>query len=414
MKILFLHDNFPAQFGAFGRYLAQEGWEVWFGTQRKGATMLDLKVFNYAPHRKVTEKIHPYAGNFERAVLAGQAMARVGLDLKKNGFSPDIVMAHSGWGPGLFVKDVWPDAKYIGYFEWYYRADAPDVAFLSEKERSVDEQLRARARNAAILMDLAHCDAGVCPTYFQKSQFPECFHDKLHVIHDGVDTDYYKPESGAKLSLPEHELNEAGEVITYVARGMEPYRGFLEFMKALEIILKERPRAHAVIVGEDRVAYGRRLPEDESYKQQAQNERDLDWGRVHFTGLLPRPQYRSVLQASSVHVYLTVPFVLSWSVLEAMSAGCAVVASDVDSVREISDAPGGAIMLADHTDPGSVAARILALLANPERAANQGVRAREFIAANFAALEIYKKKRNWLLTIAGADNRQTASTSRSA
>ena len=401
MRILFLHDNFPAQFGAFGQYLTKQGWDVLFGTQRKGAALPDFKVFNYAPHRQVTEKIHPYAGNFERAVIAGQAVARAGIELQKKGLSPDIVMAHSGWGPGLFAKDIWPAAKYVGYFEWYYRSDAPDVEFFADgEEQPIDDQLRARARNAAILMDLGSCDAGLCPTEFQKEQFPDCLQEKLTVMHDGIETDIYKPEADARLKLPDLDLSHVDELITYVARGMEPYRGFPEFMKALEIVLKERPNAHAVIVGEDRVAYGKKLPEGDSFKKRAQAECKLDWNRVHFTGLLPRPQYLQVLQASSVHVYLTIPFVLSWSMMEAMSTGCAIVAADVAPVREISDQGSEPLRLTAAKNPKAVAQTIIELLNQRVQAKEMGQRARDLMVENYAAKDLYRRKSEWLVTIA--------------
>ncbi len=398
MHILFLHDNFPAQFGVFGRYLIDHGWEVSFGTQRKGAALDGMRVFNYAPHREPTQKIHPYVGGFEKAVLAGQGFARAGLKLKEAGFVPDIVMAHSGWGPGLFVQDIWPDAAYIAYFEWYYRGDAPDVAFMGDA-RTLDDKLRARTRNAQILMDLASCDAALCPTQFQKAQFPAVFHDKLTVMHDGIDTDTYQPAPGAKLQLPDLDLSNAREIISYVARGMEPYRGFPEFMKALEIVLAERPDAHAVILGEDRVAYGKKLPEGDSFKKRALAECDLDWSRVHFTGLLPRPKYLEVLQASSVHVYLTVPFVLSWSMMEAMSAGCSIVSSDVAPVSEMAGGDRPTLLQVDHRNPGAVAAAIKSLLNDRDKAKAFGAAARDFIVADFAAQDIYARKEAWLRSI---------------
>jgi len=396
MRILFLHDNFPAQFGLLGQHLARKGWDVTFGTQRKGAAMQGIKVFNYAPHREVTANIHPYVGGFEKAVLAGQGLARAALDLKKSGRRPDIVMAHSGWGPGLFAKDIWPDAKYVGYFEWYYRHDSPDVVFESGDAQPLDDRLRARVRNAAIHSDLVACDAGLCPTEFQKRQFPDCFADKIKVLHDGVDTDYFQPDPGAKLVLPGLDLSGAAEIITYVARGMEPYRGFPEFMQALALVLKKRPEAHAVIVGDDRVAYGKKLPEGDSYRKRAEREIDLDWRRVHFTGLLPRAHYRQVLLASSVHVYLTIPFVLSWSLMEAMSAGCAIVASDVEPVREMAGERGERMALVDMKDPAAVAAAIERALIDRGFAQTQGRAAREAILARYAAEDIYAAKEAWL------------------
>jgi glycosyltransferase involved in cell wall biosynthesis len=397
MRILFLHDNFPAQFGFFGQYLAGKGWEATFGTQREGSALEGLKVFNYKPHRTVTENIHPYAANFEKAVLTGQAVARAAVELKKRGYKPDIVMAHSGWGPGLYARELWPEAKYVGYFEWYYQLNAPDLVYLAEKPRELDDVLRGRSRNAALLVDLAHCDAGICPTQFQKDQFPACFHDKLTVMHDGVDTAFYAPAPGARLRLPELDLTGADEIITYVARGMEPYRGFPEFMAALEIVLKERPQAHAVIVGQDRVAYGKKLPEGESYKKQALESLDLDMERVHFTGLLPRSQYRQVLLASSVHVYLTAPFVLSWSMLEAMSAGCAIVGSDVAPMKEVADKAPGCMRLIDMKNARQTADAIIDVLNDRDANAKMRRLARDLIVREYAAETLYAAKEKWLL-----------------
>lgn len=399
MRILFLHDNFPAQFGVFGQYLSSQGWDVVFGTQRKGSALKGLSVFNYAPHRQVTEKIHPYAGGFEKSVLNGQGLARTALKLKEKGYKPDIVMAHSGWGPGLFVKDVWPEAKYVGYFEWYYNRDAPDIEFLGRDDRVVDDDLRSRTRNASILVDLVSCDAALCPTQFQKSQFPSCFDSLITVMHDGIDTDTYQPVTGAKLQLPGLDLGGAQEIVTYVARGMEPYRGFPEFMSALEIVLAERPKTHVVIVGEDRVAYGKQLPKDESYKKRAMAGNRLDWSRVHFTGLLPRNQYLQVLQASSVHAYLTIPFVLSWSMMEAMSAGCAIVSSDVAPVRELYDQAPGALRLVDMQDREATARGIIKTLEDRDGAKAMGAAARALIVEKYAAADIFKRKAEWLTAL---------------
>lgn len=396
MRILFLHDNFPAQFGVWGQYLAEKGWDIWYGTQRKGVKVAGLSVFNYELHRSLTKNIHPYAASYERAILTGQGFARTGIKLKEDGFKPDIVVAHSGWGPGMFVKDIWPEAKYVGYFEWYYNSTAPDTEFLEPNNRPLDEILRARARNASITTDLVSCDAGICPTQFQKNQFPKLFDDKIAVLHDGIDTEMYQPLPGARLKLPDLDLTHVDELVTYVARGMEPYRGFPEFMSALEILLNKRPNAHAVIVGEDRVAYGKKLPGNDSYKKRMRETLELDWDRVHFTGLLPRPQYLEVLQASSVHTYLTIPFVLSWSMMESMSAGCSIVASDVDPVREIGDQGTDVLSLVDMKDATAVANAIINLLEDQDRAKAMGQAARNVITSNYAARDLFKRKAQWL------------------
>lgn len=391
MQVLFLHDNFPAQFGYLGEYMAEKGWDVWFGTQRQGARHEKFKIFNYKPHREITKEIHPYAVNFERGVLTGQAVARTAIALAKKGLKPDIVVAHSGWGPGIYATDIWPDAKYIGYFEWFYRRNAPDTEFMKQADQGIDQQLRTRSRNASIMMDLASCEVGLCPTEFQKAQFPECFQDKIKVMHDGINTDYYRPDRSAKLKLPNLDLSHVDEIVTYVARGMEPYRGFPEFLRALEILQKKRPQTHAVIVGEDRVAYGKPLPEGESYKKKMLAELDLDMERTHFTGLIPRGQYLKVLQASSVHTYLTVPFVLSWSMMESMSAGCAIVASDTAPVNEmLSDGVHG--LGVNMRDAEAVANQISHYLDQPDLRHAHGDAAREKMVKFYAQKDGLPKK----------------------
>jgi glycosyltransferase involved in cell wall biosynthesis len=391
MQILFVHDNFPAQFGPIGEYLAAKGWEAVFGTARKDVKHPTIKTFNYAPHREITKGVHPYAGTYEKAVINGQAVARACFELKRKGYNPDVMVAHSGWGPGMFLKDVWPDARYVGYFEWYYQPNGADVAFLNDAPQNDDELCRTRSRNTPILADLAACDVGIVPTEWQRAQFPDLFKDRLVAMHDGILTDTYAPMPGAKLKLEGLDLSGTDEIVTYVARGMEPYRGFPEFMAAMETVLKRRPNAHVVVVGEDRVAYGKKLGEGDSFKKRALTSGEYDMKRLHFTGLLPRPAYLKVLQASSVHVYLTVPFVLSWSMMEAMSTACLVVGSDTEPVRElIEDGVNG--RLAPFRDSARIADVVCDVLERRDEHAAMRKAARDTILKTYAARDIYPKK----------------------
>jgi len=390
MQVLFLHNNFPAQFGRLGEFLISNGVDVWFGTQRKNSAAPGVKVFNYAPHRQPDRKTHPYVRSFESASINGQAVARAAIEQQKRGLAPDIVVAHSGWGPGLYVKEVWPKARYIGYFEWYYHANSPDILHFKNENQSLDEHLCRQGRNAAILADLVNCDAGVCPTRFQWEQLPDIFRSKVQIIHDGVDTETYKRKPDARRPIENLVLKGDEQFITYVARGMEPYRGFPEFMKALELIQRARPNVHAIIVGEDRVAYGKKLKDDDSFKKRALSELDLDLGRTHFTGLVPRNRYREILQASNVHAYLTIPFVLSWSMMEAMSAECAIVASDTAPVREMIDDDAHGV-LADMTKPEAVADAITGLLDDEDKCRRLGRAARDRIVFNYDSRDLHQK-----------------------
>ena len=397
MRILFLHNNFPAQFGPVARHLSEHGHEVTFATRWEGDPPDWLRMVRYRPHRGVRREQHPYLAFVESAVLNGQALARVGWRMKDEGYSPDLVVAHSGWGPGLYVRDIWPDAKYLGYFEWYYRSRGGDVGFLDAPTH--DDEHRIRTRNAAILLDLAACNWGLVPTAWQASRFPKALRQKLTVQHDGVDTGYLAPAPGRRLRLPGLDLSDIEEVVTYVARGMEPYRGFPQAMAAFAEVQRRRPRAHVVIVGEDRVAYGRRLAGGDTWRERMLRELDFDQDRLHFTGRLPRRLYREVLLASSVHVYLTIPFVLSWSMIEAMSAGCLLVASDTAPVREVvRNGENG--LLADFFDTGALADRICETLDRPGAFGHLREAARRTAVERYAASMLVPRRARLLEAVA--------------
>ena len=388
MRVLFLHNNFPAQYRHVAESLAaRKDNVVVFGTNRKEGRIPGVTKAIYKPSREVRPESHHYVRTLESAVLNGQAVYRLTNTLKKRGFVPDVVCGHSGWGPTLYIKDAFPDAKLLCYFEWFYRAHGTDADFLPESPASEDDACRIRTRNAPILLDLAHCDWGQSPTDWQRTQFPDMFHAKISVLHDGIDTEYFQPVDGAKLVLPDLDLSGAKEIVTYATRGMEPYRGFPQFMEAASLLLARRPDCHVVVVGEDRVAYGRKLPEGQSYKQKMLDQLDLDRARVHFTGLLPFDQYRAVLRASHVHVYLTVPFVLSWSMIEALACGCLVVASDTPPVREvIEDGKNG--LLVDFFSTDRLAARIEEGLDHPDRFADIRAAARRGVVQRYALADL--------------------------
>ncbi len=382
MRVLFLHSNFPAQFGPLARYLTEQGHDVTFGTSWDGAAPDWVRLVRFGPHREVGPKQHPYLVSTEGAVLLGQAFARAAWRLKADGYAPDCIVAHAGSGVGLYVRDVWPEARYVGYFEWYYRSRGADVGF-PDGNVSPDNQHRVRTRNAPILLDLAACHVGIVPTEYQAAQFPPVARPRLIVQHDGVDTDYFAPQA-RRLKLPGLDLTRADEIVTYVARGQEPYRGFPQAMTAFAEVQKRRPGAHIVVVGDDRVAYGKNLPDGDTYRQKILRELDLDRDRIHFSGLLARDHYRDVLLASAVHVYLTVPFVLSWSMIEAMSAGCVVVASSTDPVLEVvRDGENG--LLVDFFDTGRLADRICDVLERPDAFAALRESARRTAVERYAA-----------------------------
>jgi glycosyltransferase involved in cell wall biosynthesis len=398
MRILFLHSNFPAQFRHLAVALSKDrDNRVIFGTARQEGEIPGVYKVIYAQSRKPHKETHHYIKPLEDAVLQGQAVYRVLDKLKKDGFVPDIVYGHSGWGPTLFVKDIFPQAKLLCYFEWFYRSRGSDVDFDPNEPLTPDDKLRIRIKNTPIFTDLYSCDAGLCPTLWQMQQFPPEYQKKIHVLHDGIDTNYFFPKPGEKLVLPSiHlDLSEAKEIVTYVSRGMEPYRGFPQFMEAVSLLQKRRKRCHFVVVGEDRVAYGRRLPHGKTFKRLMLEKFDFDLSRLHFTGRLPYSQYLQVLRASSAHVYLTRPFVLSWSMLEAMSARCLVIASNTPPVTEIiQDGVNG--ILVDFFSTQEIANRVEEALDSPDQMASIRVKARETILEKYDLAKLLPKHLDWI------------------
>lgn len=385
MRILFTHKNFPAQFRHMAEHLGKSpDNEVIFATTNPRLEWdipgVKKAVFQEpAPSRGTGNQL---CKGFDEATRFGANLLRSCRDLKKQGFVPDIMVGHSGWGQTLFLRDIFPDTPFLAYFEWYYNIRGPEILF-DGRQRTESETANIRLSNTPMLHDLAACAGGISPTRWQKSQFPKEFHSKIAQIHDGINTNYFAPApTPPKLELTGVDLSGATELLTYCSRGLEPYRGFPQFYRALPRILRERPGCHILIVGEDRVCYSPRLPEGQTYKQLVTREVELDESRVHFTGPLPYGQYKQVLQASSAHIYLTWPFVLSWSFLEAMSCGCLMIGSDTPPVREVL-AHGYNGLLTDFHSPEQIAEDVIATLKNKEKLGALRTKARQTIKERY-------------------------------
>jgi glycosyltransferase involved in cell wall biosynthesis/parvulin-like peptidyl-prolyl isomerase len=398
MRILFLHPNFPAQFRHVAAALAKDKHnQVFFGTTRKEGSLPGVNRVVYSPKREARPETHHYVRPLENAVLQGQGVYRLAEQLKARGFVPDVVYGHSGWGPTLFIKDIFPKAKLLCYFEWFYHAHGSDADFDPSDRLTADDEARIRIKNAPILQDLYSCDRGLSPTYWQRQQFPLEYHSKITVLHDGIDTNLFCPKPGVKLVLPRInlDLSHVEELVTYVARGMEPYRGFPQFIEAVALLQQQRPHCHVVIVGENRIAYGKPLPDGKTYKEVMLEKYDLDLSRVHFTGWLPYSEYLQVLQASSAHVYLTRPFVLSWSMLEVLSAGCLLVGSKTPPVAEvIQDGVNG--LLADFFSPQEICDRILEALNHPDKMASIRAKARQTAVDRYDLAQLLPQHLQWI------------------
>ena len=391
MNILFIHQNFPGQFKFLAPALAGRGHRVVAMTMQKieQQQWQGVSLVPYAASRGSTPGIHPWVGDFETKTIRGEACFRAALKLKQQGFNPDVIVAHHGWGESLFLKEIWPTAKLGIYCEFFYHASGSDVGFDPEfPVTDVAEPCRMRLKNLNNLLHFDIADAGLSPTHWQASTFPAPFRDRITVVHDGIDTDAVQPNSAVSLSLSDGlSLSRNDEVVTFVNRNLEPYRGYHIFMRALPQLLRQRPQAHILIVGGDSVSYGAKPAGDSTWKTIFANEvrpqiSDADWARVHFLGNLPYQQFIPLLQLSTVHVYLTYPFVLSWSLLEAMSAGCAIVASDTAPLREAieHDKTG---CLVDFFDAPQLAEQVSALLVDTKTRKSLGENARAFARAHY-------------------------------
>jgi glycosyltransferase involved in cell wall biosynthesis len=304
--------------------------------------------------------------------------------MKAEGFTPNVIIAHPGWGESLFLKEVWPEAKLAIYCEYFYHPQGADVGFDPEfPPKDAGDACRLRLKNLNNLMHFEVADAGISPTHWQASTFPEPFRSKITVVHDGIDTQAVAPNPLVKLTLNgKLNLSRDDEVISFVNRNLEPYRGYHVFMRALPEILKNRPNVRVLIVGADDVSYGARPINGQKWKDIFAAEvrphiSDADWSRVHFLGKVPYKHFIPLLQLSTVHVYMTYPFVLSWSLLEAMSAGCAIVASDTQPLHEaIQHNQTG--RLVNFFDINSLTNEICTLLDNPAERDRLGANARQF------------------------------------
>ena len=343
MKILFVHQNFPGQFLHLAPELARRGHEVLALTDLANTRSQTIPVLKYK-HEAVT--VDPAATrlgrNYTQNSDRGVSCARAALQLRQQrGYVPDVIFGHSGWGETLFLKEIWPEAKLIVYAEFYYKGRGADVGFdLEFGMASFDQVMIAQGRAAHLGQSLVHADAGLAPTHWQASTFPPPLRRMIEVIFDGVDTDLVRPDALATLALPNGQILRAGdEVLTFVNRNLEPYRGYHTFMRALPEVLAARPQTQVVIVGGNEVSYGAAPKDGKSWKEVILAEmRDrLDLSRVHFLGKVPYPTFLSILQVSRVHAYLTYPFVLSWSMIEAMAAGCHVIGAQVPPVAEAID-----------------------------------------------------------------------------
>ena len=389
MKFLFIHQNFPGQFKHLAPTLATRGHEI-RALGVTGSPSAGVLLTNYKIQKGNTPGVHPFAQEFESKILRGEACAAEMLKLKQSGFEPNVIIGHPGWGETLFCKEIFPSAKLLHFVEFHYGKELGDTYFDPEfQQPNLLHDMRLRTKNANNFLALDAMDAGISPTQWQRSVLPQSYQNKINVIFDGIDTEVVCPNEKAAIVIKTQakrniELHAGQEVLTFICRNLEPYRGYHSFMRALPDILKARPQAQVVIVGGNQTSYGAAAPQGQTWQEIFLNEvKDrLDLDRVHFLGKVPYTSFLKLIQISRCHLYLTYPFVLSWSCIEAMSAGALVVGSRTQPVQEfITHGHNG--LLVDFFDYRQIADTVIEALAQPEQYQHLRTQARKTIVEHY-------------------------------
>jgi glycosyltransferase involved in cell wall biosynthesis len=377
--------------------LVAQGDEVTLITERPAQEQAGVRQLTYAVGEASTQ--HPALAATDYHLRTGEAVAQMMTSLKTTD-PPDVVIGHTGWGGLLFARDALPDAALMGYCEYYYRSSGSDLDFGATAPIPLAERQRIRMRNAAQLLALDTLDAAYAPTQWQRRQYPTAYRQRIAVCHDGIDTALCRPEPQARFTLPDgRELAPGAPVVTFVARDLDPYRGYPQFMRAAAILAERDPDLIFVAVGGDGAGYGRPRDDGRVWREAMLAETGLADRIVHIPWL-PHDELIRLFQVSAAHVYLTVPFVLSWSLLEAMACGCLVVASDTPPVREVvRDGING--LLAPFDDPALLARRIGEALRHAPAMAPLRHVARETIRAGYERERCVDRQIGWIHRLSG-------------
>lgn len=388
MNILFVHQNYAGQYRELLPRLARTGkHRIVFLTQRKIAQApSDHTVVVYRPDGATAKDAYSYTAWYEGAIRNGVGAMQAARQLAKSGFKPDVIIGHAGWGELIFMKEVWADVPVIGGFEYYFIPEGGLIGFDPEFREQPDIAPKLRARNAPNYLSFMACNDGHTATLWQKNTYPALFHSKIKVLHEGIRTDLLTPDhTGPEaLTIGRVKFQRGDEIVTYIARSMEPSRGIHIMLRSLPALQKARPRARVAIIGSDDISYGSRLPDGQTFRQMLMKQLGdtVDWSRVHFVGQIPYPSLIRLLQLSHCHVYLTAPFVVSWSLLEAMALEKTVVASNVSPVQAFVE-HGRNGFLVDFFAPDKLATQVADVLAHPDNYREIGRAARRLVVRDF-------------------------------
>jgi glycosyltransferase involved in cell wall biosynthesis len=382
--LVYLHQNFPAQFGHLAAALVRRGHRCTFVSQQPGSgETAGVQRIQYKAVGGATKHTNYFSRTFENTVAHATGIYEA-LKPLRDTLAPDVIVGHSGYGPTLCLHELFPRAAIVNYFEFFYQPHGGDLAFRPDVPPLEIDQIRARARNAMFLVDLEYGAGAYTPTRFQHGLFPDAHRDRLDVIHDGVPTDFWRRVPGERR-LGHRVFAPGTKLLTYVSRGFESMRGFDVFMKVAKRVCAARTDVEVLIVGKDQVCYGGDLQRlgVASFKEWVLAQDDYDLSRIHFVGQLAPAHLRHVLSLSDLHVYLTVPFVASWSLLNAMACGCTVLGSDTAPVREFIT-HGDTGLLAGFLDVEALTDTALRVLGDPAAYRDLGVAAVRRIASRYS------------------------------
>ncbi|NIE80513.1 glycosyltransferase [Asaia sp. As-1742] len=390
MRFLFVHQNFPGQFLHLVRHLHEQGdHEIVFISEANEGYLPGVRRVLYRQDRVVSPGTHPALRELEMGLSRAEAVARAAQTLKGLGYTPDIIIGHHGWGELLNLVDVYPDVPILGYFEFFYHTDRNDVDFDPEFPPRPELSPNVRVKNAINLLALNLNQHGQTPTLFQRETYPDWAQSRINLLREGVNLDLCTPDPGVfrrNVTIGPHIICPSDKLVTFVARNLEPYRGIHSFMRALPRILDERPDARIILVGGDGTSYGAPPPADAgSWRDIFLREVSgrIDAERVHFLGKIDYDTFRLTLRRSDAHVYLTYPFVASWSLREAMATGCAIVGSQTAPVEEfITDRSTG--LLAPFLEPDRIADAVLEILEDRRLAGRLRKQARRYAEQNLS------------------------------
>jgi glycosyltransferase involved in cell wall biosynthesis len=393
--VLFVHNNFPAQFRDVANSLLERGVACWAIGQSSSPGLPGVQQVRYKLGRGSTPNLLNLAVRAEADMLRGRAAYRAALALREAGCDPAVIVGHAGWGETLFLSEVWPDARQVLFGEFFYHGRGLDIGFDTEFfAHTEDSILLGKSKNAGMALAYTDATAIVAPTGFQASVLPSVFHPRVRIIHEGIDVEAIRPAPGEPFPLDDGRVIAPGApVITHINNQMEPLRGLHIFARALPGLLKAVPDAQVIVIGEAKTSgYGGAAPDGRTWRDVCFEGLDVDPDRVHFLGRVSHDRMLAALRLSTAHVYYTYPFVLSWSLSEAMASGCYVIGSDTPPLHDaIEDGVSGRLL--PFFDVPALTQALIAACRDPQ--ASAPLRA----AARAAAVEKFDRRKGrqaWL------------------